>query len=465
MSENKTGIMGETLGQSQEIHGLVDQLVAKVGEATQGMTTVRGPLSEYTSSYEDVMKNIGDNRGRPLFYPYVGSGAGRGALVELQDGSIKLDLINGIGIHILGHSHPEILKAGVLGSLSDSVNQGNLQPGREYHQLGKKLVEWASRKSRLKHAWITTSGSMANEIALKISRQKNSPARKILAFNAAFAGRTTMMTEVTDNPAFRVGQPEYGEVLRLDFYNKEDPQSSEKTLHQMKEHIEKNKGEISAFVFEPVQGEGGFNYAPREFFLPLFELCKENDIAVWADEVQTFCRTGEHFAFETLDFADYVDIVTVAKTVQVGATLYTSEYNPQPGLIAGTFAGSSQALAAGHRILSFLDEGSYFGPNGKIVEVHKKFVAMLEELAAGSCKGMIKDPGGLGLMVAVTPYDGSKENTMSLLKTLFKNGLIAFSCGRGPIKLRFLLPATITDQEIQMAKEILEKSLHEAKPA
>ena len=63
--------------------------------------------------------------------------------------------------------------------------------------------------------------------------------------------------------------------------------------------------------------------------------------------MQTFCRTGEFFAFETLNLGEYVDVVSVAKTLQTGATFYTEELNPKPGLVSGTFSGSTVALAAG----------------------------------------------------------------------------------------------------------------------
>ena len=118
-------------------------------------------------------------------------------------------------------------------------------------------------------------------------------------------------------------------------------------------------------------GEGGYMPAPREFFLPLLQFCREKKIPVWFDEVQTFSRTGELFAFETLDLGEYVDLCTVAKTAQVGLTLYTEEMNPQPGLISGTFSGSSVALSVGIETLDLLQEG-YFGPNGKIMNIHRK---------------------------------------------------------------------------------------------
>ncbi|MCB0408120.1 MAG: acetylornithine aminotransferase, partial [Bdellovibrionales bacterium] len=86
---------------------------------------------------------------------------------------------------------------------------------------------------------------------------------------------------------------------------------------------------------------------------------------------------------------------------------------------------------------------------------------MLNELNSTSCKGLLKDAGGLGLMVAVTPLDGSKEKVGELLKILYKNGLMAFSCGHGPFRLRFLLPAILTEKDIQLAGKILEKSILE----
>jgi acetylornithine/N-succinyldiaminopimelate aminotransferase len=166
------------------------------------------------------------------------------------------------------------------------------------------------------------------------------------------------------------------------------------------------------------------------------------------------------FAFETLDIGSYIDLCTIAKTAQVGATLYTEEYNPQPGLIAGTFSGSSPALSAGIEILTMLQEG-YLGPNGRIMQIHKKFIGMLNELNETTCKGKLTDAGGMGLMIAVTPYEGKKEQVDALLKRMFANGMIAFNCGKDPIRVRFLVPAIIQDADIEVARQIIEKSILE----
>ncbi|HEX4924712.1 MAG TPA: aminotransferase class III-fold pyridoxal phosphate-dependent enzyme [Bdellovibrionales bacterium] len=453
---------GHSISTSQKISLLIKELAQEVARLSQTVNEPRGPQSDLAKNLESQLEVAAKVRGRALYYPYIGTGAGRGPYVELEDGSVKLDLINGIGIHLFGHSHPRLLEAAIRGSLSDIVNQGNLQPNKEYIKLAQRLVQLASKKSRLRHVWITTSGSRANENALKISRQKKSPARMVLAMDRAFAGRTTMMAEITDNPEYREGLPNYNEVLRVPFYDSKNPRSAEDSLRILKEHVARHEGNISAFMFEPVQGEGGFRVGPREYFIPMLEFCKQKGIAIWLDEVQTFGRTGELFAFEALDLGKYVDLVTVAKILQVGATLYTEEYNPKPGLIAGTFAGTSAALSVGLEILDMLENDGYFGADGKVAKIHNSVVSMLNELNETTCKGLLRDAGGLGLMVAVTPLDGSKDKVNNLLKIMFKNGIVAFSCGRDPYRMRFLLPAVLTDADIKVAKGIIEKSVLEA---
>lgn len=452
---------GQVVRQSDKIQKLIDELVKVVMSESANIEQVTPPDPDKAATAKETIEKIGVVRGRPLAFPFIGSGAGRGAYVELTDGSIKLDLINGIGIHVMGHSHPRVISAAVRGALSDVIMQGNLEPNLEYYELSKKLVDIASRNSRLKYVWLATCGTMANENALKACRQKKTPARMIIAMNAAFAGRSTMMAEVTDNPNFKVGLPEYHEVLRVPWYDKADPKSAEKSLEILKGHVAKHEGNVACFTFEPMQGEGGYNVAPREYFLPMLQFCREKQIPIWLDEVQTFTRTGQFFAFETLGIGDFVDVCTIAKTAQNGATFFTEEFNPKPGLIAGTFSGSTVSLSAGLEIMNILDKENYMGPNGKIMQIHNEFVGMLNRLNETSCKGQLRDAGGMGLMVAVTPLDGSKEKVEKLMHTLFKNGLICFTCGRGTYRLRFLLPAVLTSADIVVAEKIIEKSILE----
>lgn len=446
------------------VDNMVEQLVQSQVQSSEGLNKIRPSDPQKQSEFKSLLQDFEAVRGRPLFYDYVGTGRGHGPYVELKDGSVKLDFINGIGVHIFGHSHPTVLKASVKASLSDILMQGHLQMNEEYLAFAQKVLALA-KGSRLKHGWISPSGTMSNENALKMARQKNSPARHIIAMKDSFAGRSTMMAEVTDNPKYKVGLPEYHEVLRVPFYDKNDPNSAENTLKIFREHIEKHPKDISCFYFEPMLGEGGYKVAPKEFFIPLFEECRKHGIAIWADEVQTFLRTGEPFAFQTLGFAEYVDIVTIAKTAQCGVTLYTDEYNPQPGLVAGTFASSTPALASGLAIMNEMSEQGYFGKQGKIEKIHNEFVERLQALCDGSCKGYLKDPEGLGLMVAVTPFDGDAPKILKLLKVMYDKGFIAFGCGKNPFRLRFLVPAIVTSEDLQQACQIIEESILELKDA
>ncbi len=445
---------------STKTQSLLKQLLKSQIEPLKKINGVKPPQKKAAIKYPALMNEFNQVRGRNLFYNYVGSGRGNGSYVELLDGSVKIDFINGIGVHIFGHSHPLIMKASLEGSLSDILMQGHLQMNQEYLNISKKAVSMA-KGSRLKHAWICPSGSMANENSLKIARQKNSPARMILAMKDSFAGRTTMMAEVTDNPKYKEGLPTYNEVLRIPFYDKKDPHSTAKSLEILKKHIAEHPKDISSFYFEPMLGEGGYKVAPREYFIPLFEECRKHGIAIWADEVQTFLRTGQPYAFQTLGFADYIDICAIAKTAQCGMTLFTEEYNPKPGLIAGTFASSTPALASGFAILEEMEKKKYFGSKGKIAAIHKEFMTELKNLCKGSCKGLLEDPEGLGLMIAVTPFPNQNEKISRLIMVMFEKGLIAFTCGKGPIRLRFLLPAIVSKKEIKSAIKILEESILE----
>src|SRR3954451_14123746 len=152
----------------------------------------RPPNPDRKVAYEELLKHFGAARGGALFFPYLGSGLGKGALVELADGSVKYDMISGIGVHYFGHSHPMLVDTGVDAAIRDTVMQGNLQQNVESVALARTLVEMANRdgaERRIAHCFLTTSGAMANENALKMALAKSSPASRVLAFSHGFAGR------------------------------------------------------------------------------------------------------------------------------------------------------------------------------------------------------------------------------------------------------------------------------------
>jgi len=434
--------------QDNTIDQLTTQILKKVSK--KNLTGVKAPQKK--QAYEQSLKQIADLRGRPLFYPYISSGRGQGPYVELLDGSVKLDFVCGIGPHILGHSNPDIIKACLKGAVEDVVMQGHLQVSEVYKELLESLIKIASKRSRLTHAWFCPSGSMANENALKVLRQKHQEARKILAFEKAFAGRTTLMCEITDNPNIKQGLPVYDEVLRVPF----SPKEPSLALKALKSHWEKEKSNIAVFMMELMQGDGGYFIAPRDFFVPLLEFCKSKSIAVWFDEVQTFARSGQMFAFETLGLGDYVDVCTIGKTLNLSASLWTKEYNPKPGLVSGTFSGANSSF---HSALVILDKMKSLIEQGQIEGIAKAWSERLKKLEE---EGLLSNVQGWGLMWGATPKKHSPQEVNELLQKLFHKGLICFSCGQGSVKrLRFLLPAVLEESHLDEASDILKSALTE----
>ena len=407
-------------------------------------------------AYARAVRETGRLRGSPLHFPLLTAGAGRGARVRLADGRMLLDFIGGIGVYAFGHSDRDLLGAAVAAAATDAVFQGHLAPGAEYLRLSRALVKQAG--PRLKHAWLSISGAMANENALKMILQKHSPADRLVVFRGAFAGRTTTLAEITDRPRYREGLPLRGNVLHVPFYDPSHPDSTKRSLRALDRHLKRYPGRIAAMLFELVQGEGGFNLAPREFFVSLMERCRKAKLAVWVDEAQTFARTGELFAFRTFELDEYVDVVTVGKILQGSATLFTGQYKPKPGLIAGTYAGASVGMAVGARIIERMSEEGYLGPEGRIAvlarRVEQRFLSLEKRLPRA-----VGQRSGIGAMQAFVPFDGSPELVDAVIHRAFEEGLLVFGTGERPMKLRMLLPVNTTDEELEVGFAILEKAL------
>lgn len=438
-------------------------LLQAVADHQKSLTGIRPADPELKVSYDGAIAHFAQSRGGPLFYPYLGSGIGNGALVELADGSVKLDMISGIGVHYLGHSHPLLVAAGVDAAIRDTVMQGNLQQNVESVPLSKTLVELANRdgaERRIGHAFLTTSGAMANENALKLAFQKHAPATRVLAFAHGFAGRSMALSQITDKAAYRVGLPKVLDVDYVPFLDPGQPEHSAKAaVNRLKEHLHRYPKQHAVMWMELIQGEGGFNAGTREFFLPILDLLKANGVAVWFDEIQTFARTTRPFAFQHFGLDAYVDLLTVGKITQVCATLFTDAYTPKPGLVSQTFTASTSAILAAQAILDHLKAGNYFGEGGRIMQVRRRVQGHLDRIAAAH-PDWIKGPYGQGAMIAFTPFDGSDAVAKKLLTGLFDAGVVSFLCGGSPTRLRFLPPVgVVTDEQLDQACRVLEDVL------
>lgn len=438
-----------------------NDILLALGEYQKSFTGVKPPSGDLKPDYNKVLDEFGKMRGGNLFIPYVASGLGHGALVELADGSVKYDFITGIGVHIMGHSHHKVVDACLTAALEDTVMQGNLQPNLESVECVRTLLKAVNLKGAgFDHCFLASSGVMAGENALKIAFQKKTPASRILAFKNCFMGRTLVMSQATDKPAYREGLPKTIDVDYVPFFDPANPQgSTEAAVAQLKEHLKNHPGQYAAMCFELVLGEGGFYPGDSHFFKSLIEILKQNNVAVLVDEVQTFCRLPEMFAFQYFGLDKLVDVVWVGKASQVCATFFRENFKPKPGLLSQTYTASSTAITAGHAIVNHLMTGGFYGPEGQIEKIHTYFRGKLEALAQKH-PSLIKGPFGIGAMIGFTPLDGSADKVKKFLFALFHNGVMGFTAGDNPTRFRFLVPiGCVTNSDIDAVVEILEKTL------
>jgi 4-aminobutyrate aminotransferase-like enzyme len=453
-------LIAEKLMADERVKKAREMLLGAVREHSAGLTGIRAADSERKAGYDALIKEFEAERAGPLFYPLLGSGVGRGALVELADGSVKYDMITGIGVHFFGHSHPGLMEAVINGALGDTVMQGNLQQNVESAALARELIELAGDASGLKHCFLTTSGAMANENALKLLFQKHAGTERILAFEHAFAGRTLALSQITDKPAYRVGLPTVLAVDYVPFFDAGRPEESiEAAVKAVRAHVARHPGRYAGMWMELVQGEGGYYPGSTAFFKAVIGELRKAGLGVVVDEVQTFGRTQSVFAFQHFGLAGLVDIVTVGKCLQVCATLFSDAYKAGPGLISQTFTGATSSLHAARWIVARFKEPGLYGPGGRVMEVHGRFVRRFEEIAVRH-PGWVNGPFGIGGMVAFTPLNGEEKQVKALLARMYEEGVIAFVAGSGPSRVRFL-PAVpvIQDEEIDGVCAVLENSL------
>jgi 4-aminobutyrate aminotransferase-like enzyme len=461
MTNSPTTLAATQLAQDPRVAQAEQLLLAALREASSLLDGPRPARAELKASYQELLERLALARGGAPYFPYLGSGLGNGPWVELADGSVKLDFIAGIGVHGMGHSHPRLLQAGLRGALQDTVMQGNLQQHVPSLQVCERLLKLANKDgAALSHCLLSTSGAMANENALKIAFHNRAPADRVLALDNCFAGRSIAMAQLTDRPTYRTGVPT---ALAVDYIPPEDPEhstgSQERSLAALDKHLKRYPGKYAALWLELVAGEGGYYPGSEAYFKKLIARAKADNVLIIFDEVQTFSRLSEPFAFQHFHLDATADIVTIGKITQLCATLYREELRPQGPLLSQTFTAASSSIEAALVVLDELEHSGCFGPAGLNVQRHEYFAARLQDLARKH-PGKICGPHGCGMMIALTPGDGSSQAANDLVLAMFEAGLMGFVAGSNPARVRFLPPPVITTNEhIDVAIGILDQVL------
>jgi acetylornithine/N-succinyldiaminopimelate aminotransferase len=444
------------------VNDTIDRLCGWVAHYQSKLTGIKSADPALKLSYDQLIDHFSAIRPNQLWYPYLGTGMGRGALVELADGSVKYDMISGIGSHF-SHGDPKIVKALVQAACQTMVMQGNLQQNRESEQLLSRFCDISGMDCGI----LTTSGVMAVENALKIVFQYQYPKSRLLAFEKCFAGRTLAVSHITDKPHYRDGLPHTLAVDYIPFYDYRDPQGSmDRTLTVLHDHLLRYPGQYAMMCMELIQGEGGYYPGTSDFFKAIMEVLRAHDVLIFVDEIQTFGRTSSFFAYQWLNLDSMVDIVTVGKLSQVCATLFNAELKPRAGLVSQTFTGSTGAIHASLVILDELEK-TCLGQDGKSCLVRDQFLSHFKQLES-DFGADFSGPYGCGCMIAFTPFQGDSERVLELVRRLYDAGVIGFICGQLPMRIRFLPPIggvsmADIDEVMLVVKEVIEEMVVETR--
>lgn len=359
-----------------------------------------------------------------------------GTIIEDTNGKTYLDFGSGIGVSNLGHRHPNVQKA-VEQQLENYWHVSNL-----YHiPIQEEVAQILAENSVADYVFFGNSGAEANEAAIKLARKVTGKG-KIITFGKSFHGRTFATMAATGQDKVRIG---FGPMLPSFEYAIFNDINSVKAL------IDEN---TAAVMLEMVQGEGGVIPAEMSFVKALAALCKENNVLLIVDEIQTgMGRTGTKFAYEQYDIEP--DIFTLAKGLgnglPVGAMLAKAEFKDSFGAGAhgSTFGGNPVAMAAAKAVTTTIFTDEFIqGVQGKAAYLKEKLTSDIAPLP------IVKDIRQKGLMVGIE----IDETASSYVLPLMEKGLLVLSAGENVIRL--LPPLTVTKEEINQAIDLMKELLN-----
>ena len=383
--------------------------------------------------------------------------AARALGAELWDieGKRYIDFIGGIGVLNVGHSHPKVVEAIRTQSESFIHTAFGIAQYESYVEVCEILNRVTPGDTPKKTA-LFNSGAEAVENSVKFARQITGRPG-VIAFSGAFHGRTLLATTLTGkSKPYKVGFGPYVPAVfhaeYPDAYHGVDTAEALKSVDRLfKSTI--NANEVAAIIVEPVQGEGGFNPASKEFLEGLRARCDEYGIMLIADEIQSgMGRSGKYFAFEKVGVEP--DFVCIAKSIAAGLPLSALTGKADlmdkvvPGSMGSTYGGNPVACAAALAVFDIIESEGLLQRAEEIGAATEKRWKELQTVIGKDVLGDVRRVGGMSAVEFVKDGDPSKPNGELAAKILIEarsRGLIMTTAGAYAQCLRSLAPLVISD--------------------
>lgn len=349
--------------------------------------------------------------------------SGKGSVVVDENGKEYIDLTTGIGVTAFGIADDKWVEA-VTAQLCSLQHTSNLYYTSPCALLAKAIAE----KTGMSKVFFSNSGAEANECAFKVARKyaadKGYDRTNILTLNNSFHGRTLATLSAT-------GQAHYHELFNPlpGGFVRADANDADAVIAAIKEH------NVCAVLMECVQGEGGVIKLDDEFVVAIDKFCKENDILMMIDEVQTGNgRTGQFYGY--MNYGITPDVFTTAKGLGGGLPIGACVVGEKAKNVLGfgdhgsTYGGNPVACAGALSVIERIDEKL-------LSEVREKSKYIFDTLS--SADG-VESVTGMGLMIGIKTTKPVSE----VIKECMNNGVLCLSAKD---KLR-LLPALNIDFEL-----------------
>lgn len=338
-----------------------------------------------------------------------------------KNGKHYLDLYGGHAVISIGHTHPHYVS-----SLTEQLQKIGFYSNSividQQKQLAAKLGQLSGYTDY--QLFLCNSGAEANENAFKLASFHNGR-KKIIAFNKAFHGRTSLAVACTDNPAIVAPVNENNNTTFLPL---NDSNAFDQAVND----------EVCCVIIEGIQGVAGIEVPEKQFLQYVSQKCTELGIVLILDEVQSgYGRTGKFFAHQHADIQP--DIITVAKGMgngfPIAGVLIAPHIQPKKEMLGTTFGGNYLACAAGLAVLEVIEKENLMENAQRLGDYLKEQLHTIPN---------IKEIRGMGLMIAIELY----EPCVAVRKRLLEEFGIFTGTASNKNTLRILPSLAVTKKEL-----------------